>query len=235
MLKTLLICAAKLKVIPPPVELPKVTPEQVVEAYQKQNPEAHAPVIGMAARFATEKGVEVLLDALPIVLSKYPEAMVLFAGPHENIIGEEAYIARLLPRIKQYEASGHWRFLGTLNPAEMAKFYPNLDVLVLPSLNSTEAFGLVQIEAMLNGVPCVASSLPGVRQPVLMHKMGKIFPIGSSIELANSLLEVLANPSKYQQDPEEIRERYLPDTIAIEYEKLFTEMILHTSKNSVNK
>jgi glycogen synthase len=56
----------------------------------------------------------------------------------------------------------------------MSALYPNLDVLTVPSLNSTEAFGLVQIEAMMNGVPCVASALPGVRQPVSMHGMGRI-------------------------------------------------------------
>ena len=67
---------------------------------------------------------------------------------------------------------------------EMAKFYPNIDLLVLPSLNSTEAFGLVQIEAMMNGVPCVASNLPGVRQPVWTHHMGRIIPIGDSKALA---------------------------------------------------
>jgi glycosyltransferase involved in cell wall biosynthesis len=218
----------KLTVIPPPVELPSVTPEQVKQAGMQYNPDARMPVIGMAARFATEKGVEVLLDALPAVLEKYPNAMVQFAGPYENIIGEEAYIARLLPRIRQYEATGHWKFLGNLNPHEMARFYPNLNVFVVPSLNSTEAFGLVQIEAMLNGVPCVASSLPGVRQPVLIHKMGRIFPIGSSVEMANCLLDVLGNPEQFKGDKKEIQDRYLPESIAIEYEKLFSEMIQHT-------
>ena len=38
------------------------------------------PVIGMAARFAAEKGVEVLLDALPTILKKYPKAQVLYRG-----------------------------------------------------------------------------------------------------------------------------------------------------------
>ena len=157
----------------------------------------------MAARFATEKGVEVLLDALPGVLERYPNTLVQFVGPYQNIIGEEEYFERLSKRIKAYEEKGNWQFLGSLNPEQMAAFFPNLDVLVLPSLNSTEAFGLVQIEAMMNGIPCVASELPGVRQPVLRHGMGRIFPIGDSKGLADAILEVLSSQGKLrnEQDP----------------------------------
>ena len=126
--------------------------------------------------------------------------------------------------IEKYIASGNWRFVGSLSPEQMAAYYPNLDVLVLPSLNSTEAFGLVQIEAMLNGVPSVASNLPGVRQPVKIHGMGQIAPIGDSLGLAEAVLEVLDHPEKYQADAAEIARRYDPDTIAFEYEKLFDEM-----------
>ena len=214
----------KLHVIPPPVVLPQVPPEAVQQFAQENNPQRRRPVIGMAARFATEKGVEVLLDALPAILQRYPDAQVQFAGPYQNIIGEEQYFARLSLIIEKYIASGNWRFLGSLSPEQMAAYYPNLDVLVLPSLNSTEAFGLVQIEAMLNGVPSVASNLPGVRQPVKIHGMGQIAPIGDSLGLAEAVLEVLDHPEKYQADAAEIARRYDPDTIASEYEKLFDEM-----------
>lgn len=214
----------KLHVIPPPVVLPPVPPEAVQQFAQENNPQRRRPVIGMAARFATEKGVEVLLDALPAILQRYPDAQVQFAGPYQNIIGEEQYFARLSLIIEKYIASGNWRFVGSLSPEQMAAYYPNLDVLVLPSLNSTEAFGLVQIEAMLNGVPSVASNLPGVRQPVKIHGMGQIAPIGDSRGLAEAVLEVLDHPEKYQADAAEIARRYDPDTIAFEYEKLFDEM-----------
>jgi glycosyltransferase involved in cell wall biosynthesis len=214
----------KLHVIPPPVTLPEVPTEEIHTFARRHNKENHHPVIGMSARFATEKGVEVLLGAMPQVLKVYPQALVLFAGPYENIIGEEKYWERLSPTIKQYESAGNWKFLGNLNPVEMAQYYPNLDVLVLPSLNSTEAFGMVQIEAMMNGVPSIASNLPGVRQPVTMHGMGKIIPIGDSNALAEGLLEILAEPSAYQRDPLPIGNRYRPDEIAKEYEQLFDEI-----------
>jgi len=222
----------KLEVIPPPVELPQTTPETIAEFGRQHNPENRRPVIGMAARFATEKGVEVLLDAMPGILARYPQALVLFAGPHEGILGEEAYHARLIPTIQRYITSGNWRFVGSLNPAEMAAFYPNLDVLVLPSLNSTESFGLVQIEAMLNGVPCVASNLAGVRQPVTTHNMGKIVPIGDAAALADAVCEVVANRSHFVTDAASIRERYLPATIAELYEAMFDAMLKSFGRKS---
>ena len=165
-----------------------------------------------------------LLDALPIILKKYPNAQVLYAGQYQYVMGEQAYFDRLVPRIREYEISGHWTFLGNLDPQEMAAFYPNLDVLTLPSLNSTEAFGLVQIEAMMNGVPCVPSALPGVRQPVRMHGMGRVARIGDSADLAECILEVLDEPEKYQGDIMSIKKAYNPDFIAAEYEKLFARL-----------
>jgi glycosyltransferase involved in cell wall biosynthesis len=217
--------ASKLTPILPPVELPTPTPEAVTAFALEHGMKEKRPVIGMAARLAAEKGVEVLLDAMPAILAKYPNAQVLFAGTYQNVMGEQAYSARLMPRIHEYEAGGHWKFLGNLNPLQMAAFYPNLDVLIVPSLNSTEAFGLVQIEAMMNGVPCVPSALPGVRQPVSMHGMGRVAKIGDSASLAESILEVLNDPQKFRGDVEGIQKSYDPDSIAVEYEKLFERLM----------
>jgi glycosyltransferase involved in cell wall biosynthesis len=214
----------KLTVISPPVELPEATADEIKGFAKVNNPENVRPVIGMAARFATEKGVEILLAALPKVLEKFPHARVQFAGPYENIMGEEHYFKRLAPQIQQFQQQGHWQFLGELNPLEMRKFYANIDVVVLPSLNATEAFGLVQIEAMINGSPSIASNLPGVRQPVKRHQMGEIFPIGDSEGLANSLIRVLTNPEQYIKPIEPILEEYLPESVAIKYEQLFEQI-----------
>jgi glycosyltransferase involved in cell wall biosynthesis len=178
----------------------------------------------MATRFASEKGVEILLAAMPAILEKHPKAQVLFAGQHLDVMGEQAYFERLAPTIKKYEENGHWTFLGNLNPEQMAAYYPNLDVLVVPSLNSTEAFGLVQIEAMMNGTPSIASALPGVRRPAQMTGMGKVVPIGDSAALAEAVLEVLAEPKKYQRDPAEIARPYDPEHVAEEYERLFAKL-----------
>lgn len=214
----------KLTPILPPVELPVAAPEAVKAFAKKHAVKERRPVIGMATRFASEKGVEVLLDALPLILEKYPNAQVLYAGQHENVMGEQAYFARLIPRIREYELQGKWTFLGNLDPEQMSAFYPNLDVLTVPSLNSTEAFGLVQIEAMLNGVACVPSALPGVRRPVQMHKTGVVSEIGSARSLANSILEILDHAEEYRGDVDDIKQSYDPDSIAQAYENLFAKL-----------
>ena len=217
--------ASKLTPILPPVELP-TPPDGAAAAFASANETAtRRPVIGMATRFASEKGVEILLEALPKVLEEYPHAQVLFAGQYQNVMGEQAYFERLRPTIQKYEASGNWKFVGLLDPVQMAAYYPNLDVLVVPSLNSTEAFGLVQIEAMMNGVPSVPSALPGVRQPVSMHGMGRVARIGDPASLAESILEVLNEPKKFQGDNESIKKSYDPDSIAAEYEQLFERLM----------
>ncbi len=217
--------ASKLTPILPPVELPVPTPEAVSAFAREHHIDERRPVIGMAARLAAEKGVEVLLDALPAILKKYPKTQVLFAGTYQNVMGEQAYSDRLMPRIREYEQQGHWTFLGNLDPVQMAAFYLNLDVLTVPSLNSTEAFGLVQIEAMMNGVPSVPSALPGVRRPVQMHGMGVVSQIGDSASLAESILSVLDDPLNYRGDIESIKKSYDPDSVAQEYEKLFQRLM----------
>lgn len=214
----------KLTPILPPVQLPPAAPGAIEDFAQAHNIAERKPVIGMATRFASEKGVEILLEALPAILEKYPKTQVLFAGQHLNVMGEQTYFERLIPTIQKYEQSGNWTFLGNLNPEQMAAYYPNLDVLVVPSLNSTEAFGLVQIEAMMNGTPSIASSLPGVRRPAQMTGMGKVVPIGDSASLASAVLDVLAEPEKYQRDPAEIATPYEPERVAEAYEQLFAKL-----------
>ncbi len=125
-------------------------------------------------------------------MKSYPNAVVLHAGPYEDIIGEEAYAARLAPLFRRYKE--HYYLLGTLYDDELTAFYKSLDVLCICSLNSTESFGLVQIEAMRNGVPVAACNLPGVRQPVTMTGMGEVTSIGDHNALAQAIIKILNEP-----------------------------------------
>jgi len=213
----------KLEVIPPPVELPEVGPAAVAAFARMHELDGRGPVIGMAARLAAEKGVEVLLRALPRVLEVYPGARVLFAGQHRDVLGEEAYARRLEPLLQEHRE--RWEFLGVLNPLQMAAFYPNLSCLVVPSLNSTESFGLVQVEAMLCGTPAVASDLPGVRQPVLQTGMGEVVPVGDSEALAGAILRVVTNRPDYVRPREEVTARFNTTLTARGYEALFEGLL----------
>jgi glycosyltransferase involved in cell wall biosynthesis len=210
------------RVISPPVEIPSAPPKAVQAFAEGLNLDSHR-VIGFVARLATEKGVEILLHALPKVLQVYPNTRVVFAGQHQNVLGEEAYARRLEPLLHQH--ANRWDFLGNLSADELAAFYPNCDLVVLPSLNSTESFGLVQVEAMLCGTPSIASNLPGVRQPVAQTGMGKVVPIGDADALAEAIIEVFGNRRSYVRPPAEIAARFSTTRTADGYEDLFTELL----------
>lgn len=212
----------KLHIIPPPVELTDCTAVEVAQFREKHQLNGR-PVIGIAARLATEKGVEVLLNALPAILARHPNAVVLHAGPYKNIIGEEAYAARLSPLFQQYAA--HYQLLGSLDGAELTAFYKSLDVLTVCSLNSTESFGLVQIEAMQHGVPVAACALPGVRQPVTMTGMGEVTPIGDADALAQAIIRILDDKAAYVRDTRLIAQTFDPAQTAVAYVQLFQQLL----------
>jgi glycosyltransferase involved in cell wall biosynthesis len=213
----------KTRAIPTPVELE--TPTQVDENSLKLkaglNPGQR--IIGMVARLAAEKGVEYLVGAMPEILKKHPTARVLYVGQYQNVLGEEVYINKLRLRI---EALGNrWTFLGILPPAELAAFYQQCDVTVLPSTNSTESFGIVQVESMSCGTPVVASDLPGVRQPVKMTGMGRVVPPGDAYALAEGISEVLSHPEQYKGDVDAVIDTYSPQHTAQAYEVVFQEVL----------
>lgn len=206
----------KLYIIPPPVELAAATAEDV-SRFQAKHQLNGQPIIGISARIAAEKGIEILLKAMPTILEKHPNVHVLHANP--PALGENAYLEKLKPMFREFDENYH--LLGGLHGAELTAFYKSLDCLVLCSLNNTETFGMVQVEAMMNGVPAVASDLPGVRQPVTMTGMGEIIPIGSHQKLAQAVIRVLDNPQAYRRSPEIITDSFSPDETAAEYVRLF--------------
>jgi glycosyltransferase involved in cell wall biosynthesis len=114
--------------------------------------------------------------------------------------------------------------LGSIEGAELTAFYKNLDILTIPSLNNTETFGLVQIEAMMNGAPSVASALPGVRQPVTMTGMGEVVPIGDHEALAQAIIRILENKAAYVHSPALIKRSFSPDETAVAYLNLFRNL-----------
>jgi glycosyltransferase involved in cell wall biosynthesis len=213
----------KLTVIPPPVELVDADPSTVDAFRARWVPAGAGPVIGMAARLATEKGVELLVAALPRILAEFPRAVVLFAGQHENVLGEASYARRIADALAPHRE--RWRFVGVLAPVDMGAFFRAIDVIAVPSLNSTEAFGLVQVEAMLAGTPSVASALPGVRQPIRQTGMGEVVPIGDAPALAEAIVRVLRDRPRYVRPRVEIERQFSTARTVTAYEALFGEVL----------
>jgi glycosyltransferase involved in cell wall biosynthesis len=212
----------KVKVILPPVEMSVPSPEALRLFREQHHLDGRGPVIALAARLAAEKGVEYLLEALPRILERCPGARVLHAGPKEAI-GETAYLQRLERLIEPLRE--HYLYVGTLTPEQMAVFFTCCDVHVLPSINSTETFGLVQIEAALCGTPTVASALPGVRVPTQLTGMGLTVPPRDPAALAEAILEVVEHRQNYVRPREPIAAQFSPDTAAAHYENLFGQLL----------
>ena len=210
----------KVRVILPPVIIPDPTPAGMRALRERVGLRDGQKVIGFAARFAYEKGAGYLINAIPYILKEFPDLRILFAGPYENVIGETIW-HDMQPLIREYQA--HLTFLGTLNPAEMADFFAVCDVVTVASINNTESFGLVQVEAFLCGTPVVATNLPGVRQPVTMTGMGEIVPIADARGLAEGIIKVLRDPQRYIKPRAEIMRVFELARTVDAYEKLFEE------------
>lgn len=197
-------------IIPPPVTVEATTPERGI-AFREAHDLGPGPVVGFAGRFAIEKGIDVLLKTLPILQQRWPEVVIAMIGPDAGIDGA-LWTGPWDTLIEQ--SGGAARKLGILTGQDLADFYAGIDVLVLPSINWTETFGLVQVEAMLCGTPVVASDLPGVREPALLTGMGRIAPPGKVEELAEAIADVIANRDRYVKPASEIEARFsLPVTI----------------------
>ena len=213
----------KLQVIPTPIVVEPVAREDIDRFREVYGIRSGDRVVGMVARLATEKGVEYLVQAMPKILDAHPQARAVFVGEYQNVFGEEGYRLKLLPMIQQL--GDRWMFTGMVSEVEKTAFYHVCDVLVLPSINSTESFGMVQVEAMTCGTPAVATDLPGVRQPVITTGMGRIVPLRQAGALAEAVTELLA--SYERPSPEELAKLikfYSPESVAGAYENLFTEL-----------
>lgn len=146
-------------------------------------------VVGFAGRMAEEKGLEYLIKALQL-MKAYGRSVRLIMAGSRSAVGEGRYSKKIFSLID--ESGVNVEFLGVIDPEKMGEFYSRIDVLVLPSVNRTEAFGMVQPEAMISGVSVVATNLPGVRVPIKLTAAGKLTPPKNSAALLRAIGDALA-------------------------------------------
>jgi glycosyltransferase involved in cell wall biosynthesis len=212
----------KMHVIPPPVEIPTPT-QRGLEAFRSEfRLDSRGPIIGIVARLASEKGFEYLFKAMPYVIERFPEVSILHVGSREPV-GEAAYARRLAPLIERHR--DRYRYLGIVSWEALAAFYAICNVLVLPSVNSTESFGMVQVEAAICGTPSVASDLPGVREAARLTGMGLTATPRDPRALAEAICEVLSHPEAFTRHQEQIAEQFSPARIAARYNSLFERLL----------
>ncbi|MFZ2993161.1 MAG: glycosyltransferase family 4 protein [Microgenomates group bacterium] len=179
----------KMQIVLPPIhsEKPDIKYLDYLKKINKQK-----ICVGFCGRIAYEKGIDILIDAA----KKIKDIHIFFAGPYgKNVVGEDEYFAQIKNKLASSRTS--YTLLGILSDAQLSAFYKSIDMLVLPSINRTEAFGLVQIEAMFQGTPVIASNLPGVRVPIRLSHMGKVIPIEDSECLAKTIVEIHSHKSLY--------------------------------------
>lgn len=214
----------KVAVIQPPVINAPFSDEDMLKFREKYKITSEQRIIGMVARLATEKGVEYLVQAMPKILASIPNVRVIFVGAYKNVPGEERYQQKLLPMIETL--GDHWTFLGVVSEEEKSAFYAACDVLALPSINRTESFGMVQVEAILCGTPVVATDLPGVRQPIQETGLGIIVPVKDVSALADAIMDVLSMKMAVRPDVlAHLNRFYAPDTVARAYEAVYQDVL----------
>lgn len=191
------IFSKKIKIVLPPVELLEANKGTLA---QLQKIKKDSIAIGYAGRTSREKGLEYLVEAADKLNSeKGKNYILLFAGPFgKDVAGEATYYDEIKSLLDGKKIK--YQFLGSLTAGSLAAFYKTIDVLVLPSINSTEAFGMVQAESMLAGTPVVTTDLPGVRVPVKLTGMGKVVELRNVHQLVDAMREILSNKSAYTND-----------------------------------
>jgi glycosyltransferase involved in cell wall biosynthesis len=185
---------SKFSFILPPVPEPVISTPKATQVVKKE----HDFYIGYAGRVATEKGLEVLIQAIAEMQKTDQKSRysLQIAGPYgKDVAGEDVYMLKIQSLLEKYVVKHH--FFGTLSGAALTSFYKSLDVFVLPSINQTEAFGMVQVDAMKCGVPVVVSNLPGVRVPVQLTGMGIVVEPQDENALSEAILHILKNRGKY--------------------------------------
>jgi glycosyltransferase involved in cell wall biosynthesis len=137
---------------------------------------AQPPTLGVIARLAPQKGHRVLIDAMPRILSRVPDAVARFVG-HEEL----STTAELRAYATERGVARNIRFEGFR--ADVPNVLAELDVFVLPSL--WEGFGLVLLEAMAACRPVVASRVGPVPEVVVDGETGLLTPPGDAVALAD--------------------------------------------------
>ncbi len=203
--------------IPPVIVEPKISSTSQKNLLKKL-PTGDISYIGFVGRLSTEKGIEYVFESIPRIqkLLNRPFA-ILLVGP-QQVVGENAYRKRINKYMEEYKDS--IINVGELTDDEMGAFYNLLDVLVLPSINPTEVFGMVQVEAMYCGTPVVASNLPGVRTVVQQTGMGEIVKIKNAKDIADKIVQVLRYRKSYVKSQKDIREVYSTQRVLEAYKSL---------------
>ena len=161
-----------------------------VEKFNKSspNPKWSQPLnLGFLGRFnESRKGLDVLVSALPAVISKYPQTKLLVAGP-----GDEADALKRIPK----HLHKYIEFLGPITEEEKGQFFKSIALYVAPNTGG-ESFGIILVEAMACGTPIIASDLPAFKALLEGGKYGRLFESENPESLSAVINDLLSDTNK---------------------------------------
>ena len=138
----------------------------------------------LVGRLVYEKGFQLALAALPGLLERLPDLRFVVAGsgPHETALRAQARDLGLLDRVT---------FIGWIGDDLLHSLYRIADLCVVPSIY--EPFGLVALEAMACGCPCIVADTGGLREVVPHDAVGLRFRASDPSSLAEMVERVLSD------------------------------------------
>jgi glycosyltransferase involved in cell wall biosynthesis len=171
--------------VDPEVFKPRMKPKDLVLQYKLQNKKI-VLFVGALDRAHYFKGVNYLIKAFQLISSNDAYRLVIVGGGNLKATYESLAI--------NYGLERKVIFTGIVSDDALPLYYNLADVFVVSSIDSSEAFGIVALEAMATGLPVVASDLPGVRSVVQKGLTGLLFKPKDVTFLAKQLHYLLENP-----------------------------------------
>jgi glycogen synthase len=144
----------------------------------------HERLVLLVGRLVHEKGFQLALEALPGLIRRVGDVRFLVAGsgPHE---------AELKAQARRLGLEAHGTFAGWIGDDVLHSLYAIADLCVVPSLY--EPFGLVALEAMASGCPCIVANTGGLREVVPNDDVGLRFRSRDPRSLARMAERVLTD------------------------------------------
>ena len=180
------------------------------------------PVIGSLAVFRNKKGLEVLLAAFQQVLQHYPTAHLLLIG--YVLEAEEQFFNAL---VTKYGLAGKYTLTGRIARRDALRYLRLLDVFAFSSLH--DGCPNAVLEAMLAGLPIVASRAGGLPQMIEHGKDGLLVRPGSAMELCEAIIQILNERDAGRQFGEKAKEQALtyfaPERELDEYMQVYRECL----------
>ncbi len=147
----------RVAVIPNGVDPSELRPSGDLQALRSEFAAPHEKLVLLVGRLVYEKGFQLALDALPGVIANVGDVRFLVAGSGTHECELKAQAARL-------GLDEHGTFLGWIGDDVLHSLYRIADLCVVPSIY--EPFGLVALEAMASGCPCIVADTGGLREVV---------------------------------------------------------------------